>query len=109
MSSPALFHPTCTRLAHLCTESLTCICYCTAYLRILVFFLQDYVGELLFSINTDRSKDAIRLLISKAKDLHIEDEISVLGMTPNYVESSSHYTIEQIILCINNNFYNLSL
>ena len=45
----------------------------------LLYPLQDYVGELLFSIYSSKPKDSVTLVISKAKDLHIEDEISVLG------------------------------
>ncbi|XP_067940898.1 synaptotagmin-1-like isoform X2 [Watersipora subatra] len=41
---------------------------------------KDYVGELLFSINSNKTRDCVTIVVAKAKDLHIEDEISVLGL-----------------------------
>ncbi|KAF6021913.1 Su(P) [Bugula neritina] len=42
---------------------------------------ENYVGELLFSVKSTKAKDNLTLtfFFAKAKDLHIEDEIAVLG------------------------------
>ncbi|KAF6026109.1 Su(P) [Bugula neritina] len=44
---------------------------------------ENYVGELLFSVKSTKAKDNLTLtfFFAKAKDLHIEDEIAVLGLT----------------------------
>lgn len=38
------------------------------------------MGELLFSASYQKATEKLTLVISKAKDLHIEDELAVLGM-----------------------------
>lgn len=45
----------------------------------MLLLLQQYVGEILFSISYNKQTERLTLVITKAKDLHIEDELAVLG------------------------------
>lgn len=37
------------------------------------------MGELLFSINYQKEAEKLTLVVNKARDLHIEDELAVRG------------------------------